>query len=1240
MVNQGILAKQNLVVNGSFELILTNWVRHPRNSPWITVSSQMYNGTPINTLAAGYAASISQEIVAPITPGQDARYVLKFLCESRHEGIALVRLASANMEPVDIPILPGNQRNTGQPLDFVPAEYEIALPSTFIAGDILTFSLTSPTSGPGDYHLLVYLSGVAIELHLGPLKLKEFVLDGQPHSPTSLVPLCLGAENTETHMLSFQVDNGNIWEGTAYSLEFGSNPDGAVVAYPDASIDHPLHEGRALSCPALNLSAPHAMTLTLWNQYHAAPFLLQASLWHHRLDFLQVLPAAYFPVLALNQSVRLGVQVASFYTRQMLEGVPVTWTVAGRLIQVNVTTGADGWAYLDYWPDAAGVFNIVASVPSLFYRSGVVTQSLEVNVLATDPWDEVMAIVADKPEPWALKAGWPNRGADYDLRITVPAVLVETEMSLGWTGDSQEQLEVGVSPQIDESVPITPSRELRWRMRSGDVLDGRFHLNLTCSKLLLPSADKLMRLARNELEIGRVIEADKTCVVDELESATVQVEVVHRVTAGDGDPVLGALAKWMLPDGTIVHSTTGAGGWTSVSYQPTSAGDHSVVVQIQAHPDAMPIEHTFVISAIATSRWKSEVTFLLDGVEVQRNTLGVLCRRGHSHTLKVLPNAGSAWIDKKISLNWRSGDPDIGLVISDPGTSKTLVAEGVEWTLASEAASSLSRQFQVEFGLEGEPTVRELSGRLVHVDLKEDLSLLLDQVSRPLTGQPFDPCLGAVHSFKVLPYPLSPLLGLNIWLKLTGTPLDQLGASINPAPDQPHPLDAGGVRWELNFIDAVAGLFNLIVSVPELDFVADATPMKLDHNKLRLATLSDPAVDPVIGLDTAWIWAWVVSHFTGKPVAGAPVNWEAEGKSTEVKTDAEGASGFAFVPNSSGEHLVTGSIVSPFDGFKEARSTSTTALPSDPWGEVRGSMDGLTAVPVGQQTYFPRRKAQHSLEVSAPAGNALIGRKLTLGMGGNGPSKLGFVFATPNMLGLAQAFHGNLRYPFSVGDLTDGSCTFRLGAERLARLSPPMHMSVGKGDQVLTISAANRAAPILYWGEAFVGFVRVLSSISGKAMVGVEVNCSGENGETLTSVTDYYGNAKVRFVPKVPGQSAVICSVGTGASSQSVTLPYELLEPREIASLTSPDTSGPVGTRVSAEIQVVSARNGQPLQNVEVKWAFLDLVLRPSTTDGAGKAMVEFGLPNMNRALLEATVVGGLAGWVGEHLEFRVVPNV
>lgn len=1239
MRKQNVLANQSLVKNGSFRQTLTDWTVYPRGSTWVRVVGQDYNGLPVNTLSVGYAASVSQEIVAPMDPGVNAVYVLKFLCESRHTGTGLVRISSEGMPPLEIQIPPGRQRNAGQPLAFEPVPYEVVLDSTFSKGATLTFSVTSAPSEPDDYHLLLYLTDITIELHLQPLVLQAFSLDEESHPPTALVPLCLGAQDLGIHRLEFDVADGNTWRGTDYSLEVDDNPLGAIVADPDWSVDHPLDGRRSLRCPPLDLTAPHSMTLTLFNQYTAEPYRLVASLWHHRLKFLQVQEAAYFPVLEYNESVELGVQVGSFYTGQTLEGLTVAWTVVGASIQVVTVTDAGGWVYFPFEPDVAGIFTVVASVASLFYASGVVTQSLEVQVLAKSPWPEVMAVVADKADPWALKTGWPNRGSPYQLLVTVPDVLVGTTVSLGWDGDSQEQLDVGVSPAIKEEVPITSTLQMLWTMINGDKLDGRFRLQLICSKLLKPSPHKNMRLARNEIEIGRVREADKTCVVDENESATVQVEVLHLVAAGKGDPVQGALVKWLLPGGSAVDSTTGAGGWTSFNWQPPSAGNHSVVVQIQAHPDAIPVERTFVIPADATSPWKSHVRFFLDDVEVERNTLGLLCRRGQTHTLKVLPNTASPWIGKNISLHWRKADPVIGLTISELGSPKTLRSEGVEWRFSSQAGTSQSRPFEVELHIEGDASVRELSGRLMHPDLTVELSLLLDQVFAPLTGQPFHPCLGALHQFNGLPNALSPLLGLDLFLEWTGTSADELGATVTPALDRPQRLDAGGAIWALDFIRAVAGQFMLTLSLPQLGFAFTATPMVLDHNKLRLTVLRGPAIDPVVGMDKAWIWAWLVSHFSGEPVAGATVTWEAGDTTVEVKTDDEGKSGFAYEPKSSGVHPVTGSITSRFDNFQESRSTEVNALGVDPWEQMLSAFDGLPQHRLGTKTYFPRRNAEHALEVSAPVGNALIGRTLTLGMSGEGPAALGFAFIPANTLGLARVFNGTFQFPFSVKDLKDGSCALRLAAERLARLSPPMHMSVGKGDQVLTISAASRAAPTLYWGEAFVGVVSVRSSISGKAMVGVEVNYSGENGEIFTRVTDYYGNAKVQFVPKTPGPSAVICSVGTGASSQSVTLPYELLEPREIASLTSPNTSGSVGTRVSAEILVVSARNGQPLQNVEVKWAFLDQVLPPSTTDGAGKATVEFRLPNMNRALLEATVVGGLAGWEGTHLEFRVIPN-
>ncbi|MBV4476376.1 Ig-like domain-containing protein [Pseudomonas botevensis] len=1236
MRKRNVRANQSLVINGAFRQALTNWTVFPRGSPWVQVVGQEHNGLPVRTLSVGNAASVSQDVVAPLDPGPNALYVLKFLCESRHPGTGLVRISSEGMPPLDIQIPPGRQRNEGQPLAFEPDEYEVVLDPAFRAGAMLTFSMTSPPSEPDDYNFLLYFTDIVIELHLQPLVLRAFSLDDQSHPPTAWVPLCLGAHDLGVHQLVFDVADANTWRGTAYSLAVDDNPLGAIAAEPDWPVDHPLDVPRSLSCPPLALTAPHPLTLTLINQFSADPYELKASLWHHRLQFLQVQEAGYFPVLEHNESVELGVRVASFYTREPLEGLTVTWTVAGTSIQVAAVTDAGGWAYFVFQPDVAGTFTVEASVASLFYASGVVTQNLEVRVLATDPWSQVMSVVAGEANPWALKTGWPNRGSTYPLLATVPETLVGSEISLEWKGDSQAQLKVGVSPAIKENVPVTSTRELLWTLTSADERDGNFELQLTCSKLLRPSPYKSMRLARNEIEIGAVREADKACVVDEGERATVQLEVLHRLATGQGEPVQGALAKWRLPDGSSVDSTTGAGGWASFSWQPTSAGNHTVAVQIQAHPDAIPVERTFVITAIATSPWKSHVRFFLDGVEVERNTLGLLCHRGQTHTLNVLPTPASPWIGKNISVHWRKADPVIGLSISELGAAKTLLAQGVEWTLSSPIGTSQSRPFEVELRIEGEPGVRELSGRLLHPDLREELSLLLDQVSAHLSGQAFYPCLGALHGFRALPNALTPLLGLDLFVQWTGTPAAELGATITPVLDRPQPLNADGAQWTLDFTGAVAGQFNLTLSVPQLDFVATATPMRLAHNKLRLTELRDPAIDPVIGLDKAWIRARVVSHFTDRPVADASVIWEAEGERIEVQTDADGASGFAYEPKAAGVHVVTGSVRSLFDNFEESRSTAANALAVDPWEQMFSAFDGLPVDRLGNKTYFPRRKAEHALDVSAPEGNALIGRTLTLGMSGDAPTALGVAFVPANTLGLAQVFHGALHYPFSVKDLKDGSCALRLAAERLARLSPPMHMSVGSGALVLNISAESRTDQALDWGQELVEQVRVVSGISGKPMAGWTVTWSSLELGDVTSVTDFYGVARIRFVPTVPGPAKLTARVGDQGHSASVSLAYTLNPPRAIIELVSDTPGGYPGDEVSARAMIVSPDTGEPLADVVVMWTFSDSVLASTTSNAEGVAHVTFKITDVGQGALNAVVKGGVGGWDMRTLAFDI----
>lgn len=173
-------------------------------------------------------------------------------------------------------------------------------------------------------------------------------------------------------------------------------------------------------------------------------------------------------------------------------------------------------------------------------------------------------------------------------------------------------------------------------------------------------------------------------------------------------------------------------------------------------------------------------------------------------------------------------------------------------------------------------------------------------------------------------------------------------------------------------------------------------------------------------------------------------------------------------------------------------------------------------------------------------------------------------------------FHGALHYPFSVKDLKDGSCALRLAAERLARLSPPMHMSVGSGALVLNISAESRTDQALDWGQELVEQVRVVSGISGKPMAGWTVTWSSLELGDVTSVTDFYGVARIRFVPTVPGPAKLTARVGDQGHSASVSLAYTLNPPRAIIELVSDTPGGYPGDEVSARAMIVSPDTGEP----------------------------------------------------------------
>jgi hypothetical protein len=1252
-----IQANESLVRNGDFTRSLREWTKGAENPGGVVVAADSYDDDGdailIRFLTAVHRGSASQIIDVPKSQREDVYYTLSFLCENTAALSGTLSVSVVTNEGDDtgreqtIELTPTAQRNS--PLDFIPDSYDVRLTLPLEQAEQIRLAIFSPPnpSGPGEHTNGIRITRIRIDLHLGPLELQSLTLDEQQLPAARPLYLCLGASASLAHRFSCTPVVDNPWLDTKAALVSDDNPQGAIIAQPEMGVNHPLDDQWTLDCPLIEGDEPHLFTLNLVNRYTADTYPIQASLGHHRLVFRERLEPAYFPVLEYGQSVRVGVQVASYYTGQALGGRTVNWGLSGQSRTTAVVTDDEGWAYFEVQSTlvGAGVFVLEASVQSPYYAGGVVTEEMQVQVLATDPWKTVLAVVEGTSTLWPEKTGYPNRGSTYHLGLRLPAgsPLHGTEMALRWEGDfSYEQLGVQVQPELEVPVPVGAA-DLSWDLICADRLDGRFQLQLVCSKLLLPSEKKPMSLARNLVRIGDVQEANKFPVVDEGDSVLLRVQVLHVVTSGAGDPVNNALVDWITPDGTI-PTVTGAGGWASVLYQPIRDGDQRVTARVRAHAEAVAVEYPFDVNALATSPWKNQVAITLDNVAVDLVELGLLCRRGASHTLKVLPTTNSSLLNKEVTLNWRGAPLSIGLTISDIGIPRMLGAQGLEWTFSSQQASSASRLFTLQLSSPVLQSPRDLVGRLVASDLADELSVMLDQV-HATPGGPLFPCLGAQHAFRLLPNALSPLTGLDVELDWQGTPVDELHASIEPPLGIGQRLSDGGVLWALDFTSSpVDGEFSLALQLPQLAGTTTANPMHLGHNKLRIVAHQQAAVDPVIGQDSAWQWVRVVSAFSGQPVAQAEVVWTAQGQSSVVASDERGWSGYAFAPTDAGEHPIEARVLSRFDGYEEQRALSVTALASDPWAGVLVRFDGRAAQPWGGQTYFPRRKGEHLIEVLAEEGSPLLDRQLTLGLTGTGPSALGLSFQGPG-LGVPRWFSSvGLQYTFKCGDLKDGGFALRLAAERLANLSPANAMSLGVGSQVLDISASANVHQVLDWEEQLVEQVTVVSTTTGKPMEGVVVTWFHADLGRVTSQTDFYGVARIRFRPRTPGASVLTATVGDELHSASVSLTFTLNEPREISELYEPTRSRqpPRESEALARAKVVSAFTGLPLAGVEVWWDYAGQPLSSSFTDTDGFANLTFAYSAQEeKGVLAVTVKGGLGGWDTAQIVYGgVVPMI
>ncbi|RIJ10611.1 hypothetical protein DXT77_12650 [Pseudomonas sp. 91RF] len=1230
----------NFVKNGDMTEGYESW-DDVTNPAGVVIRDDRWEDTLVSIMTLTNLAAVRQRMVVPIGQQVETRYSLRFLYENTYPNsvgrVVVNKRGNAEKFEIELPAKAG----LADPFAVDLLEMQEDLPDRLglQAGDELEINLSSPKREVGEPSSVeIRLTGIEIKLNLPALALEAVINDGKRFDSGSVLPICLGASGEQRHRISFAVDSQSVWKNLEASLWLEDNPLEAITAEPELGQSQLIGLDWQLDCPQPSGKESYELTARIYSKYSAPSCSLLVSWGHHRLELLALKQAETYPVIEYNQSVELQVQVRSFYTHAPVAG-EVVWRLEGKAGTVlhRASTDTQGRATYPYTPTEEGMSRVTASVASLLSDGGEATHTFEVRAFAIDPFKTLLArFDGGTPAAWGEKTRYPERGEAFPVNLDIPAghPLSDATFFLKWgSGDSPADVGATSVPDFEEQVAVVDDSVI-WNAHFEDKRDGMFDWILGCSRLQHLSRGNAMSLAHNKIGIGETWGPNKSPVVDERDVVTCMVKVQRR----DRQPVSNVQIEFVTPAGPV-RSVTGVDGWGSVDHLPASAGDYAIVARVQRHDDAPVDEHSFSVKASPTNAWKGQVNVSLDGKPVDRLIQGVVCRRGKAHKLRIDPVAGSSFIGKSIALGWNGDTPPLpGFQLSPAaGVARVMSISGLEWDISS--GSDKSGFSTLAFSSSHLPEKREFPLRLLAADLASEARAMLDHVSAEPGKDTLYPCLWATHKFTLMPIGVSALHGLTVKTAMTPIPP---GLVIDPPLSTDVFMTAGGARRELNFSnspdDAVMTLTETVMLGDEP--LMAQTQLKLGHNKIKAVAARGPAIDPVLSKgQRARVQAQFYSAFADRPVESSLIGWQVgSADPVNAPTDPDGWSTFDAQSQSAGINTVSATALNLYDQTTAEQHFELKTLPDDPWKSLRlvtESSEGLW----GQRALFPRRAESFSFDLQADDDNPLRSQRLAVGVDHPAPSELGLEFS--EVLGeLRDWTSEGLKYSFNAGDIKDGGVSVRLAASRLLELSPPQAMSLGTKAIAARINASAGVFQTVNWGKPVVCEVRLTNALTGKAMANIQVKWERPEHEATFTTSDYRGRTWLSFVPDFPGPGAVRASVEGGADSAYIDFQYFMNEPRRIEALFSDVTEGTPGTRVTAHIILVSAISGRRLKGVEVEWKFLDLSIPPTITDDKGEAEAVFRLPAFNKAVLRATVRGGIVGWSVKQVEFKGGANV
>lgn len=1229
MNREPVNTRTNVVLNGHFESY-RHW--EEVNGYNNDLKSDEWEGRPIAYMSLWRGSGISQRVPAPARKSAGASYRLNFLYDNRHAqpgSFTLRRLGTEDKLEIALPPL-GNDVVDNQIRALSLTRMTALIEFDVEHDDLFEFEIRSSTqSATGDS---LIIARIDFHLELDPLVLAAIVNDGQRHIPSGepQLYLCHGATGDKRHQMSFQPVPESPWTGTEVLLWSQDNPQEMVIVVPEWGENQTIEDVWEVDCPVPVNGETLLFNLSIYSKYHADPYPVAASLGHHRLVVESRLEPAYQPVIEYDQSVKLGVVVKSYYLDLAMRNHPVSWMLGDDVLFVG-TTDEGGYAEFDFMPVTEGTLRVEARVDSLFYAQGNTAHTFTVKAHATDPLKAVKVKFPDMELAlWGAKTGYPDRGASYRLEVLFDAdsPLLNAHVWLAWEGKDPEELGVTVVPDFGQPVQITGA-PLVWTLSCEDLLDGNFNLRLASADLLKPSVVNLMSLARHNLKIGDVREANRIPVVDEED----YVWCMLRVMTLSNLPVAGVPVEWDSAGG-LQRTFTGVNGWASVIDRPMVHGDYTLAARVNPREGGQVLGHDFEVRTLQTSAWNT-ASFTLGDVAIDRVGAGAVCRMGQAYVFHLKVEAGSPLIGKDVSLSWQHPDSADSIVIADMENPTDITPNGAQWNVEALVAET-SGVFDLQVVSAGREPL-DLAFRLLPEDLSAEVELIFDQTPNDWDGDiQLFPCIGATHDLSI--QPMHELGGLHGLLLETNVAPDVPSGWVITPPLSEHPgMTAGGVRYRCDFTGTTAAAQrNWTVNLQGVGAFTQppAFELNLAHNKVVLGTPYEVATDPVLSKgESARLALQYISPFTGEPANDVSVTWD------DGEHSLSGLDGIAqrdYRPSTMGNHEIQAVVRNPYDATQVEHRFDVFAYQEDPWLDLKVKIAPGEEQPWGEQTFFPRRNDKLDLELFALPGSPLRDQALALGLSGGHELDMALQFA-PVGLGISRPLNDEgLPVSLAAGDRTDAAFYLQFSASRLLARSPLNAFSLGSHVPV-DVTASTHQDTVVDWGEASFYEVALTSALSGQPARNVEVSwdCTDEAVEPQVTVTNFYGVARFSFVATVSGPGTVTARAVGG--TEVVVFDYLVHEACEIQSLTSDKLEGYPGEEVSAEVTVVSAASGEPVAGVQVHWFMRSVGLEPVVTDAQGKARIAFELPARIGGYALSASVRGEAGLDSDWLSINVL---